>query len=198
MSHTGSLFTLWIALSQSQDTARQTTGAAHAHATDRQRRESANTKSTHYFISKLQSTLPQRKEYEQGITTMEDDEELMTVEISALLCSIISQGTKNDEKYRIRRQLRRCPARRGGRSATCACRVSSRIFRNVLLYSSRGALTPTGQLEDNAEDNRIRVRNDAPPINNPMAMGLLCTRMPLCRGSKFKLPPAPAHALFEV
>ena len=92
MSHTGSLFTLWIALSQSQDTARQTTGAAHAHATDRQRRESANTKSTHYFISKLQSTLPQRKEYEQGITTMEDDEELMTIEISALLCSIISQG----------------------------------------------------------------------------------------------------------
>ena len=99
---------------------------------------------------------------------MEEDEELMTIEISALLCSIISQGTKNDEKYRIRRQLRRCPARRGGRSATCACRVSSRIFRNVLLYSSRGALTPTGQLEDNAEDNRIRVRNDAHPINNPM------------------------------
>ena len=63
-----------------------------ARARDRQTRESANTKSTHYFISKLQSTLPQRKEYEQGITTMEEDEELMTIEISALLCSIISQG----------------------------------------------------------------------------------------------------------
>ena len=63
-----------------------------ARARDRQTRESANTKSTHYFISKLQSTLPQRKEYKQGITTMEDDEELMTIEISALLCSIISQG----------------------------------------------------------------------------------------------------------
>ena len=63
-----------------------------ARARDRQTRESANTKSTHYFISKLQSTLPQRTEYKQGITTMEDDEELMTIEISALLCSIISQG----------------------------------------------------------------------------------------------------------
>ena len=63
-------------------------------ARDRQDRHESleNTKSTHYFISKLQSTLPQRKEYKQGITTMEEDEELMTIEISALLCSIISQG----------------------------------------------------------------------------------------------------------